>query len=100
MVFVLMLSGPGPPGPVKIRRPGKILKLVLHGGRLAYDGFAQLARTRVSFFNIIKGALGRDVERAVLSKTLVLLLPGRCQHPATAPQPNWYSKVRLACVQR
>ena len=26
-----------------------ILKLVLHGGRLAFDGFAQLARTRVSF---------------------------------------------------
>ena len=26
---------------------------MLHGGRLAYDGFAQLARTRVSFFENI-----------------------------------------------
>ena len=53
MVFVLVLLGPGrflkiSRSPGKIRRPGKILKLVLHGGRLAYDGFAQLARTRVS----------------------------------------------------
>ena len=44
-----VLENLGKQGPGKIRRPGKILKLVWHGGRLAYDGFAQLARTRVSF---------------------------------------------------